>query len=351
MKIKLFAYGLALAVSTITLFPHQMHILATEHVDPEVMEAEDVNTLGDVEDYSYELEHSDETEVIEGNENFEVEIPGQDTDLDDSIDPQSIIGVDNRVKESSPKIEKFELAKYLSVGESGSFKSEKSEWRGVPIEYDLNVSSSDSSILEVSEKNEYKALKEGKVTLSWTAAYSKDTLKQLEKKWPGEEFPLPAEVYCETVYVTEQKPVYRLYNPNSGEHLFTAKKIEYSWLSENGWNAENSRWLSDSEAKETENVHRVYNPNAGDHHYTSDQREIDFLQSAGWRDEGTVFQACQNSEHAVPVYRLYNPNAVTGAHHFTSSEEEADSLKTAGWAFEGVGFYVTPLRTDSADLF
>lgn len=250
-----------------------------------------------------------------------------------------------------PKIEKFELAKYLSVGESGSFKSEKSEWRGVPIEYELNVSSSDSSILEVSEKNEYKALKEGKVTLSWTAAYSKDTLKQLEKKWPGEEFPLPAEVYCETVYVTEQKPVYRLYNPNSGEHLFTAKKNEYSWLSENGWNAENSRWLSDSEAKETENVHRVYNPNAGDHHYTSDQREIDFLQSAGWRDEGTVFQACQNSEHAVPVYRLYNPNAVTGAHHFTSSEEEADSLKTAGWAFEGVGFYVTPLRTDSADLF
>lgn len=234
----------------------------------------------------------------------------------------------------------------MTVGERGKLESKQKIWNGVPIEYDLDIWNSDPTILEINDQNEFKALKEGKVSLSWEASYSKEMLDKLHQKWPDQEFPLPLVPFMATIYVTDQKPVYRLYHPNSGEHLFTTDKNEYKVLSENGWNAESSRWLSGNDTSIS--VHRLYNPNAGDHHYTYDHKEIEFLKSAGWIDEGSVFNSFDQAEQNVPIYRLYNPNAQTGAHHFTESKKEADELEKAGWKFEGVAYYAKPLRTDSA---
>ncbi|MFR7638578.1 MULTISPECIES: trypsin-like peptidase domain-containing protein [Allobaculum] len=132
-------------------------------------------------------------------------------------------------------------------------------------------------------------------------------------------------------------PVFRLYNPNSGEHFYTLNLQEANYLDRAGWNAEGLAWSSCDEDNAIP-VFRLYNPNTGDHHYTIDEKEYNALQGFGWRAEGESWKAAlEHYEH--PVYRLYNPNAETGSHHFTLSEDERDNLIYYGWKYEGIAFY------------
>lgn len=128
-------------------------------------------------------------------------------------------------------------------------------------------------------------------------------------------------------------PLFRGYNPNTGEHLYTSSNEELPHLVTVGWKDEGIAWYSPKAGAST---YRLYNPNnGGDHHYTSDIGEINFLKNAGWTFEGESFK----SGGDVPVYRLYNPNAITGAHHFTIDAGEKDFLVANGWKDEGIGFY------------
>lgn len=125
-------------------------------------------------------------------------------------------------------------------------------------------------------------------------------------------------------------PVYRLYNPNNGDHHFTSSKAEYDSLSKSGWKGEGVGWnAADTGAV----VYRLYNPNAGDHMFTTNYDEASALVGAGWNYEGANFASARDGK---PVYRLYNPNA--GDHMFTESAGERDSLVKAGWRNEGVAF-------------
>ena len=78
-------------------------------------------------------------------------------------------------------------------------------------------------------------------------------------------------------------------------------------------------------------MYRLYNPNSGEHFYTSNQGERDHLVSLGWRYEGVAWNAPLTG---APIFRLYNPNA--GDHHYTGSEKERDDLVKLGWKYEGV---------------
>ncbi len=127
----------------------------------------------------------------------------------------------------------------------------------------------------------------------------------------------------------------RLYNPNSGEHFFTASQRERDYLVEKGWMYEGNAWVARAESDRP--VYRVYNPNAGDHHYTLDEVEKDRLAELGWKDEGIAWYA--EDESGIPVYRSYNPNAKAGAHHFTTSKNEQDYLTGKGWKDEGIAWY------------
>ena len=129
-------------------------------------------------------------------------------------------------------------------------------------------------------------------------------------------------------------PMYRLYNPNSGEHFYTASVTERDHLDQIGWDDEGIAWYAPTETGDP--VYRLYNPYAGDHHYTMDRAEADNLVSVGWNDEGIGWHS---DGKEVPVYRLYNPNAVTGTHHYTTSVEERDFLYEIGWNYEGIGWY------------
>lgn len=137
------------------------------------------------------------------------------------------------------------------------------------------------------------------------------------------------------VAVTTQE-MYRLYNPNSGEHFYTASTGERDGLKKLGWRDEGTGWIAP--VKSNTPVYRLYNPNAGDHHYTTSVKERNDLKKAGWRDEGIGWYSAENAGKK-PLYREYNPNAIAGAHNYTLSKAENDQLVKLGWRGEGYAWY------------
>lgn len=65
---------------------------------------------------------------------------------------------------------------------------------------------------------------------------------------------------------------------------------------------------------EAADMYRLYNPNSGEHFYTANPTEKSKVQSAGWRYEGIGWNAPASGN---PVYRLYNANA--GDHHYSAT--------------------------------
>ena len=136
--------------------------------------------------------------------------------------------------------------------------------------------------------------------------------------------------------------IFRIYNPNTGEHLLTPSGWEIVVLEKEGWKAEGVAFYA-SQVKPRYSgypiVQRLYNPNAGDHHYTTSNFEVMSLVSVGWSNDGENFTfPVAKANTGVPVYRLYNPNAKVGSHHFTMSSYERNYLIKAGWKNEGIAF-------------
>ena len=137
--------------------------------------------------------------------------------------------------------------------------------------------------------------------------------------------------------------MFRLYNPNSGEHFYTADQIERGNLESAGWKYEGIGWYAPKSSDTP--VYRLYNPNAGEHHFTTSSSERQMCIDAGWKDENIGWYS--DDEKSVPLYREYNPNATTGTHNYTSNKSEHDNLVSLGWADEGIGWYgITPSETD-----
>ncbi len=135
-----------------------------------------------------------------------------------------------------------------------------------------------------------------------------------------------------TVAVT----MYRLYNPNSGEHFYTRSELERNHLASIGWQDEGVAWF----APEMSNipVFRLYNPNAGDHHYTSSNAEMKNLISVGWTYEDIGWFS--DEANGIPIYRQYNPNATgAGSHNYTQNDAEKNILIAAGWKDENIAWY------------
>ena len=127
----------------------------------------------------------------------------------------------------------------------------------------------------------------------------------------------------------------RMYNPYSGEHLYTSDQNEKEYLQISGWNYEGLAWIESSKAKTP--VYRFYNPLSGEHHYTMDEGEKDYLAGIGWNYEGVGWKS---SDDGTPVYRLFNPNNPgPAAHHYTTDKHEKEVLVSNGWNDEGIGWY------------
>lgn len=137
------------------------------------------------------------------------------------------------------------------------------------------------------------------------------------------------------VPVVKAVSMHRLYNPNSGEHFYTAADNEKNHLVSVGWKYEGEGWKAPD--KSNAPVYRLYNPNAGDHHYTLNVNEKDALVKLGWNYEGIGWYSDENK--AVPLYREYNPNAKAGSHNYTPNKNEHNFLTSNGWKDEGIAWY------------
>ena len=156
-------------------------------------------------------------------------------------------------------------------------------------------------------------------------------------RYAGDDNTVPGAYVEVKVEVEQLKSVdmYRLYNPNSGEHFYTANKAERDMLTELGWRYEGIGWKAPE--KSNTPVYRLYNPNAGDHHYTVNVYERDWLVSLGWNYEGIGWYS--DDSKSVPLYRQYNPNEIAGTHNYTTNKAENDMLVNLGWKGEGIGWY------------
>ncbi len=83
----------------------------------------------------------------------------------------------------------------------------------------------------------------------------------------------------------------------------------------------------------TKVMYRLYNPNSGEHFYTGNTHERDEVAASGWTYEGVSWVAPVTS--TTPVYRLYSGTD----HHYTTSAHERDRVVAAGWTYEGIGWY------------
>lgn len=103
-------------------------------------------------------------------------------------------------------------------------------------------------------------------------------------------------------------------------------------------------------------VVRLYNPWTGEHLFSADQAEVAAREKDGWKNEGTFwkayahvgdwqdkFQASQ--KWGTAVYRLYNAN--NGEHLYTTSHEEYNNLKAIGWTGEGISFYSVKMKVEN----
>ena len=150
-------------------------------------------------------------------------------------------------------------------------------------------------------------------------------------------------VFTDSVFTKQTKTItlpkllemHRLYNPNSGEHFYTAKAAEKDFLVKNGWNYEGIGWIAPE--KSNTPVYRLYNANSGDHHYTKNKGERDALIKAGWKDEKIGWYS--DDAKGVPLYREYNPNMPACNHNYTTKKAEHDYLTANGWKDEGIGWY------------
>lgn len=136
-------------------------------------------------------------------------------------------------------------------------------------------------------------------------------------------------------YLPDDGSMFRLYNPNSGEHFYTSNSAERSNLVSVGWIYEGIGWVAPISSGTP--VYRLYNPNAGDHHYTTDASERDYDVRMGWIYEGIGWYS--DDAKGTAILRQYNPNAIAGSHNFTTDASERDMLVRLGWISEGVAWY------------
>lgn len=135
----------------------------------------------------------------------------------------------------------------------------------------------------------------------------------------------------------ETGSIYRFYNLYTGDHFYTQNIDEADQLyglftcetgqkKTIGWAYEGIAWVAPENG---DPVYRLYEPTTGQHIYTPDPAERSSLVGSGWNDEGIAWY----SGGSHPVYRLYNPNS--GEHLLTPDRHEHDALCGSGWICEG----------------
>jgi hypothetical protein len=150
--------------------------------------------------------------------------------------------------------------------------------------------------------------------------------------------------------------LYSLSHP-SGRYVLTQFESERDSLRANGWQLrespgyvwpnEEDHYVRRSGAQNPPHpapFYRLFDPISGDHLYTLSEEERHFAELFGYILEGVAgyaYPASNNYYGAnVPLYRAYNPQ--TGQHFYTRSLMEYNDLPGLGFAQEGIAAYLFP---------
>jgi hypothetical protein len=138
--------------------------------------------------------------------------------------------------------------------------------------------------------------------------------------------------------------IYTPYQPNSAalSNLYGTGNDCSAYGNRNFWRLFND-WFGSTWRNEKNVIYRLYNRNTNNHLYTSSARERDkAIKEANFKLEGEAFKSCDTT--GKDLYRLYNP--VTGRHLFTTSVSERDKAnKQTNFSYEGVAFRVCGSKT------
>ena len=137
--------------------------------------------------------------------------------------------------------------------------------------------------------------------------------------------------------------LYRLYNPYTHEHFFTAETVENDNLVRLGWKSEGGVGYIYKHA-EKGGVYRLYNPTTGEHHYTMNEDEVAKCVKAGWKNEGVKWFSAQNKDVTLnKLYSMYNPYEKKFYHHYTADAKEIEQMVKDGWRKEEVKWCTLPV--------
>ena len=138
---------------------------------------------------------------------------------------------------------------------------------------------------------------------------------------------------------TDTRAMHRIFNPSSGEHLYTADENEVLTLvGRYHWKSEGVGWYAP--VRSNTPVYRVFNPATGEHLYTIDHNEYTTLVSQyHWNDEGIAWYSDDSKN--LPVYREFKAgNSPAGCHNYTAdSHEHRTLISQYGWNNEGIAWY------------
>ena len=141
--------------------------------------------------------------------------------------------------------------------------------------------------------------------------------------------------------LNEESTLYRIFNPATGEHIYTYDANEVAALTApgGGWSLDGT---VSGTAQGTEAMYRLEDlVHPGLHIYSNDQNEIDTLVAAGVaKVEGVQFMTVPKGPGTQDYYRLSSPSF---PHHYTADQNEINSLIASGvytldgyaWSFPG----------------
>ena len=137
--------------------------------------------------------------------------------------------------------------------------------------------------------------------------------------------------------------LYRLYNPYTHEHFFTAETVENDNLVRLGWKSEGGVGYIYKHG-EKGGVYRLYNSTTGEHHYTMNEDEVATCVKAGWKNEGVKWFSAQDKEVTLnKLYSMYNPYEKKFYHHYTADAKEIEQMVKDGWRKEEVKWCTLPV--------
>ena len=136
--------------------------------------------------------------------------------------------------------------------------------------------------------------------------------------------------------------VFRLYDPGTGTHLYTASTLEATSALGLGYVEEGAPFSNEGSHPALAAVHRFFSATASDYVLTTDPAEVAALSEAdsGFSYDGVAFAGIAEAEPGTTaIHRFYS--AATSDHLYTGNF--AEGADAAGYEYEGVAWYAIGL--------